>query len=473
MATPTPQVENAAGVVPGKVRRQGIAHVICGAGILVMAFVGLWRDVSWLAQPFYAWAWWGYILILDGYAAIARGDSLLTTRWKYFVPICTWSITFWFFFELINARIRNWYYVGVFPYDEWLAGGVFTVAAFATVFMGIFTTVDALGASGLWSTWRGPRRQFPRRLTYTLQFIGGTTAALALLFPYYLAPLVWGSFTLIVDPWNYRRGARSLLRDLEDGNYGLLARLLLAGLICGVVWESLNFFAPQKWIYTVRGLEGFKLFEMPMIGFLGFPALALDSMAGYAMFASWLLGNRTWEHPQDLTYQPTFHPARSTSVFVATVVVQMLFWAAVSGLATPINVASIQVQMSDLGLSRPEVQKLETLGITRPRQLLHAATDTEERPELQSTLHWDNQRLTHILERTELYTFKGIGRDHGQMLESIGIHSPTDFRHWDPEKLEDRLAKLPAPLLVTRPRLDFVKVWILAAKSPTAVVSVP
>jgi len=430
----------------------------------MVAIVGLWQDVEWLAQPFYAWAWGGYILVADGFAAGKRGDSLLTRRWRYCVPICIWSITFWFFFELINARIQNWYYVGVFPYDQWLAGSIFTVAAFATVFMGIFQTIDALNASGLWETWRSPKRVFPRRLTYGLQLVGLLTGGAALLFPYYLAPLVWGSFTLIVDPWNYRRGARSLLRDLEDGNVGLLARILLAGLICGVIWESLNFFAPQKWIYTVRGLEGFKLFEMPLIGFLGFPALALDSMAAYAMFSSWLLGNRTWEHPDDLTYHPVLHPERPSAIFWTTVFAQMLFWGAVSAFATPINVASIQVELRDLGITETERVRLAQLQVTRPRQLLRATDSAPRRALLGRVLGWNELQLQKLRQRAALYTLKGIGCDHGAMLESVGIHSPDDLRGWDPVALLERLSSCEPPLLVTPPRLDLVRVWVMAAQ---------
>jgi hypothetical protein len=83
-------------------------------------------------------------------------------------------------------------------------------------------------------------------LTYILQGAGLVMGGVALLFPQYLGPLIWGSVTLVVDPWNYRRGAVSLLRDLEEGDYGRLGRLLLAGLICGVLWESLNFFARRS-----------------------------------------------------------------------------------------------------------------------------------------------------------------------------------------------------------------------------------
>jgi hypothetical protein len=446
------------------VRRQGVVHAVTGALLLIVAIVGLWNDIEWLAQPFYAWAWWGYILLLDGYCACKRRNSLLSTRRRFVLPICIWSVTFWFFFELINARIQNWYYVGVFPLDAWFSGSVFAVAAFATVFMGIFETIDALNACGLWRKWRGACRRFPHRLTYALQTIGLVLAGLALLFPYYLAPLIWGSFTLIVDPWNYRRGARSLLRDLEDGNYGLLSRLLLAGLICGVLWESLNFFAPQKWIYTVRGLEGLKVFEMPLIGFLGFPALALDCMAAYALISSWLLGNRTWEHEEDLTYAPRLRAERLKSVLRGTTLAQMAFWALVSAYATPINVASIRVDLRDLGLSPDEVRQLKRQGVARPRQFL-GATDTRMKCDhLRSLLGWSEDRVNDLRQRAALYTFKGIGSEHGRRLEAAGVRSPGDLAAWEPEALLDRLSSSDAPSLLAAPRLDFVKVWILAAR---------
>ncbi len=446
------------------VRRQGGIHIIVGVLLLSAAIAGLKMDIEWLAQPFYAWAWWGYILLLDGYSACKRQDSILSTRRRFILPICLWSVTFWFFFELVNARIRNWYYVGVFPFGAWFSSSLFAVAAFATVFMGIFQTMDALNASGLWRGWRRVPRQMPWHWTYGLQIAGLSFATLALVFPYYLAPLVWGSFTLLVDPWNYRRGARSLLRDLEQGDYGLVARLLLAGLICGVVWESLNFFAPQKWIYTVRGLEGFKLFEMPLIGFLGFPALALDCMAAYGLFSSWLLGNRTWERPEDLVYTPALRPQQSKSLFRGTAIVQLVFCAFVSAFATPVNVASFQVELRDLGLTVPEVRHLNEQGIARPRQFL-AATDTSTKlMRLRTALGWSPNRLNEIRERAALYMFKGIGTDHGRMLEALGVRTLQDLATCEPEALLRRLSRFQPPALVAAPRLDFIKVWVHDAR---------
>ena len=96
-----------------------------------------------------------------------------------------------------------------------------------------------------------------------------------------------------------------MLRDIEQGRYATFLRLFAAGLACGLVWETFNYFAPQKWIYTVRGLDEVKLFEMPLLGFLGFPALAFDAVAVHSLISWTFQGNAGWGHsPTAATRSP-------------------------------------------------------------------------------------------------------------------------------------------------------------------------
>src|SRR2546430_11193161 len=60
---------------------------------------------------------------------------------------------------------------------------------------------------------------------------------------------------------------------------------MAAGLFAGVLWESFNAASRAKWIYTVPFLEHVKLFEMPPIGFLGFPFFALEVWSLYHVLA--------------------------------------------------------------------------------------------------------------------------------------------------------------------------------------------
>jgi hypothetical protein len=90
----------------------------------------------------------------------------------------------------------------------------------------------------------------------------------------YMAAPVWLGFIFLLDPINARLGAETLTRDR-------IINLSLSGLLCGVLWEFWNYWAHAKWHYTVPIMEHVKLFEMPLPGYLGFPAFALECFTMY------------------------------------------------------------------------------------------------------------------------------------------------------------------------------------------------
>ena len=47
--------------------------------------------------------------------------------------------------------------------------------------------------------------------------------------------------------------------------------LLIAGLICGVAWEFFSYWAGGKWKYTVPIFPELRIFELPLLGYGGFP----------------------------------------------------------------------------------------------------------------------------------------------------------------------------------------------------------
>jgi len=76
------------------------------------------------------------------------------------------------------------------------------------------------------------------------------------------------------------------------GDRGPVMILAAAALVCGPFWEFWNFRAMPKWIYPVPWLDRLKLFEMPLVGYLGY----LPS--GPACWALWLLlRRRPARHP--------------------------------------------------------------------------------------------------------------------------------------------------------------------------------
>jgi hypothetical protein len=97
----------------------------------------------------------------------------------------------------------------------------------------------------------------------------------------YLAAPVWLGFIFLLDPINARLGGESLGADLGHHEYGRLANLALSGLLCGLLWELWNYWSRAKWHYSVPIMENLKIFEMPVPGYFGFPAFALECFTMY------------------------------------------------------------------------------------------------------------------------------------------------------------------------------------------------
>jgi len=252
---------------------------------------------------------------------------------------------------------------------------------------------------------------------------------------------------------------------VESGDLGTFARTFTAGLLCGLLWESMNFYAPQKWIYTVRGLEDMKLFEMPLLGFLGFPALAFDAITAYA-FISWRFhGNETWEAPGDLAYAVEPRPAWPRPAFAATIPLHLLFWGSVNGLVIGVNIGSFELRLSDLSaLSRRQAAALAEVGIDRPGRLIDAAKDPPRREDLLERLGASPPELDAAVAQARLYSLKGIGAEHGSLLEMTGVRTVADLASRDPERLAEELGVLAAACGARSPRFEMVRVWVSAAR---------
>lgn len=53
----------------------------------------------------------------------------------------------------------------------------------------------------------------------------------------------------------------------------------LAGLFCGIFWEMWNQYSLAKWAYTIPYVQRFHLFEMPIIGYMGYLPFGLECIA--------------------------------------------------------------------------------------------------------------------------------------------------------------------------------------------------
>jgi hypothetical protein len=241
-------------------------------------------------EPFWSWntpiAWTGFILFADSTVFRARRDSWIRSAPREFALLALVSIPLWVVFEGYNLVLRNWHYTGL---PENTALRLFGYAwSFATITPAIFEGAELVAVgSGRPGRSGGPD---PHGSVPPLASIVSILAgALMLASPFfvspeiarYLAAPVWLGFIFLLDPINARLGGESLWLDMRAHRYDRIVNLSLSGLLCGALWEFWNFWAGAKWHYTVPIMERWKIFEMPLPGYFGFPPFALECFTMY------------------------------------------------------------------------------------------------------------------------------------------------------------------------------------------------
>jgi hypothetical protein len=429
--------------------RSGRGLLVLGLVSLAVSTAGLQAGVQPFAGFYYLFAWYSVLLAAEGWLAWRTGSFRLLARPAHLVSVLLWSAVIWLFYELLNFRLQNWYYVFL-PQDRivrWPA----TVLSFATVLPAVFLSEALLAAFGAArdTRWR-PLRITPGFLP-KLQIAGVIMFALVMIWPGWFFPLVWGATTLFVEPLVYRKAPdRSILGDLEKGQPGRLLRLLLGGAAIGFVWELLNVGARAKWIYTVPGLEEFKLFEMPVLGFFGFPPFALECFVLWQALV--VLGAAV---PRSDRSAPQSPARRRVAVTLAGVFAAIVLW----GMDAR-TVSSLDPRLTDLpGVPAERLQRagFDVFRLARAdatEVAMHAGTDPEVAEE------W--------VKTAQLASLRGIG-EHARALERIGITSVEQLARADADVLVQHLEAVTGRTWIAAR----VRVWIRGARAALAAQASP
>lgn len=273
-----PQEKEAAPTLPAGARIETARTLmVLGGAVFIAAAAGALAGREPFDTWFYCFAWWSYILFVDGWVHRRRGESLLLSHPGRFAFFSFFSVSMWFLFEGLNIRLNNWQYLGL-PASA-AARWAGYVLGFATVVPALMETADLLDTAAILNNGHVKPLGWKKPVDRISAAAGAATLLLALIWPTLFFPLVWVSFALLVDPLNERMGSTSLITDWREGSAHRLRVLLLAGLLCGVLWEAWNMPAKAHWVYTLPGMNGLKIFEMPLPGYLGFPCFALGAFA--------------------------------------------------------------------------------------------------------------------------------------------------------------------------------------------------
>jgi hypothetical protein len=286
--------------------------------------------------------------------------------------------------------------------------------------------------------------------------VGLVMLVLLLVFPRYCYCLAWGFAFFLAEPVCYwaRRGdkdqvGRSLLGQLASGDYTRLVALLLAGFLCGGVWEAWNFTARTKWIYSVPFFDELKLGEMPVLGFLGFPAFALECYALINLL-SLARGGRNWE----LSAAENRERAG------------MAWWGvALSAVLLPVGMAGCllaAIEFSIASFAAPVDfyfgAELGQNGVNALRQRNALEGNLflrlrERPPEIAPALY---DRMRRVVTLSEC---KGMGIENALALDQLRVTNLEELARQDPAELMEKLKRAGCGV-----RMEEVRIWVREAK---------
>ncbi len=260
-------------------------------GIALIVFVQM--NYLLKVQPFANWyfpiVWAGYILVIDALIYKLRRNSLISTRRGQFLGMIIISTLLWWIFEFMNLNVTNWSYTRI-PEFTTTARNFYGTIAFATVLPAFFETVELIRSIHLFDHKKLKKKhRISKTFLHIMIGIGFIMFVLPLIFPMYFYPLVWITFFFILDPINYLHKQPSIIQHIKDRNLVIPLSLLAAGAVMGFFWEFWNYWAIPKWTYDIPFFGFFKIFEMPILGYLGYFPFAFELYAMYFFIRSLLL----------------------------------------------------------------------------------------------------------------------------------------------------------------------------------------
>ncbi len=404
--------------------RLATAAVVLIAAVLLRAY-----EIPPIPTWFYVLAWYPTLIILDELVVLLGGESLLA-RPRELAVMLWWSAVIWFVFEAINFRLRDWYYVFLPAgrLERWLG----ITVSLATVVPAVLLPERLLDRLGAWRDLRFRGFTLEPKHLEIAGWVGWGLLAAVLAFPRYLYPLTWGAVWLIAEPLLYRRDPEhSLFADMAHGSWGRIARLMAAGLFAGVLWESFNAMARGRWIYTVPFLEHLKIFEMPLVGFLGFPFFALEVWSLYHLLAP--------------------HTNRRTllgsAAFVVLVLIGIDHW----------TVSSTTPALRDLpGVTNAVISRLQAAGWDNVFRVARSPV-----AELAYRANLSPRDARTAQDAARLVTLRGIGTAHAAALIGGGVGSVEALAASDPDSVWEMVR---AGGGGARPTPAEVRVWVRAAQ---------
>jgi hypothetical protein len=253
-------------------RRLVALQLVVGLAICGFGWGTSLAGVEPVRRYWFDFVWAGYILAADAVVWHRAGRSLLHGGGWRVAALFALSAPLWWAFEIANWRLENWTYVGTSVYGD--QTHVLKTLSFVFVLPALASSRDLLRCFVRFP--HPPAVSLPSWTAPALVVFGLVCVPLLYLFPEQAFPLVWVAPWCVLDGVAELRGRRpNVLALVREGRAGPVLLIAMAGLVTGILWELWNWGAVPHWDYRIPYVGFLPLFEMPVLGYLGYPPFAV------------------------------------------------------------------------------------------------------------------------------------------------------------------------------------------------------
>jgi hypothetical protein len=258
---------------------------------LVFSWILAWTRFSWFSEfqtLTFTPLWVSFILLINAHTYSRTSHCLLLTRPRFFLDLFLLSALFWWYFEFLNRFVQNWRYIGIEEFSP-LAYFIHSTIAFSTVLPAVFCVLEWLQTFPHFQTCRFKRRLLitkPRPVAWVVLTVSSVTLFGIGLWPNYLYFLLWVSPLLVMVSLQVLFNEPTFFSPLKKGDWRVICLPALAALICGFFWEMWNYYSMAKWMYSISFVQGYQIFEMPVLGYMGYLPFGLECLVAVNFFGS-------------------------------------------------------------------------------------------------------------------------------------------------------------------------------------------
>ena len=264
-----------------------------GIGWTLAAWAVAWTRLAAFApiqHHTYVLVWTGYIVTVLALTQRRAGTCRLTRQPAALAGLALLSAAFWWGFEFLNRSTQNWFYqhIATFTPSAYVA---WATLSFMTVLPAVLGTHDWLATyprltAGL-ENWIRIRTLRPRLAGAGFALAGGAGLFLLPVWTNALFPLLWLAPLALLCGLLAAAGEATLFDDWGRGDWRTIVRLSLSAVICGWFWEMWNMYSLARWVYEVPYVGGFRVFEMPLLGYAGYGPFGWECAAVAMVFGLW------------------------------------------------------------------------------------------------------------------------------------------------------------------------------------------